>query len=127
VNPLLVISARDNVATALEALEPGRVVTIGAASLTIAEHIPRGHKVSLTDILPGGALVKYGSAIGVASVRIPAGAHVHVHNVASARGRGDLVRPTPAGGARIAEPPDVPEAAEGELAVAPSLGEPNAV
>jgi altronate hydrolase len=127
VNPLLVISARDNVATALEALEPGRVVTIGAASLTIAELIPRGHKVALTDILPGGALVKYGSAIGVASVRIPAGAHVHVHNVASARGRGDLVRPTPAGGARIAEPPDVPDAAEGELAVAPSLGEPNPV
>jgi len=122
VNPLLVISARDNVATALEPLEPGRLVTIGAASLTILELIPGGHKVALTDIPAGGALVKYGSAIGVASVRIAAGAHVHVHNVASARGRGDLARPTPAGEARLAEPPDVPE-----LAVAPSLGEPNPV
>jgi altronate hydrolase len=127
VNTLLVISERDNVATALEALEPGRVVTIGAASLTIVESIPAGHKVALLDILPGDALVKYGSPIGVASVRIPAGAHVHVHNVASARGRGDLVRPTPAGGARIAEPPDGPEAAEGEIVIAPSLGEPNPV
>jgi hypothetical protein len=122
VNPLLVISARDNVATALEPLEPGRVVTIGAASLTILELIPGGHKVALTDIPAGEALVKYGSAIGVASVRIPAGAHVHVHNVASARGRGDLARPTPTGEARLAEPQDVPE-----LAVAPSLGEPNPV
>jgi hypothetical protein len=127
VNPLLVISARDNVATALEALEPGRVVTVGAVSLTIVELIPGGHKVALTDILPGQALVKYGSAIGVASARIPIGAHVHVHNVASARGRGDLARPTPAGEARIAEPPDIPETAEGELAVAPSLEEPNPV
>jgi predicted RecA/RadA family phage recombinase len=122
VNPLLVISERDNVATALEPLEPGRLVTIGAASLTILELIPGGHKVALTDIPAGQALVKYGSAIGVASVRIPAGAHVHVHNVMSARGRGDLARPTPAGEARLAEPSDVPE-----LAVAPSLGEPNPV
>jgi hypothetical protein len=122
VNPLIVISARDNVATALEPLEPGRVVTIGAASLTILELIPGGHKVALTDIPAGEALVKYGSAIGVASVRIPAGAHVHVHNVMSARGRGDLAPTTPAGEARLAEPSDVPE-----LAVAPSLGEPNPV
>jgi hypothetical protein len=137
VNPLLVISERDNVATALEALEPGRVVTIGALSLTITESIPGGHKVALAEILPGEALVKYGNAIGVASVRISAGAHVHVHNVMSARGRGDLARHTPAGEARIAEPPDVPEPAEGELEVAPasaplrrgrpSLGEPNPV
>ena len=126
-NPLLVISERDNVATALEALEPGRVVTVGALSLTVIEPIPGGHKVALAEILPGEPLVKYGSAIGVASVRISAGAHVHVHNVASARGRGDLVRPTPAGAARIAEPPDVPQAADGELAIAPSLREPNPV
>ena len=123
-NPLLVISARDNVATALEALEPGRVVAIGEALLTIVEPIPAGHKVALTDVLAGESVVKYGSAIGVASARIAAGAHVHVHNVASARGRGDLARPTPAGAARIAEPPDVPD---GDLAIAPALGEPNPV
>jgi altronate hydrolase len=125
VNPLLVISARDNVATALEPLEAGRVVTVGAVSLTIVEAIPAGHKVALTDVAAGEGLVKYGSAIGMASVRIVAGAHVHVHNVASARGRGDLSRATPAGEARIAEPPDVPEAAE--LAVASSQEEPNPV
>jgi altronate hydrolase len=125
-NPLLIISARDNVATALDALELGRAVALGATSLTIVECIPRGHKVALIDILPGEAVVKYGSAIGVASTRIAAGAHVHVHNVASARGRGDLARPTPAGQARLAEPPDGPEA-DGEVAVAPPWEEPNPV
>ena len=35
-------------------------------------------------------VIKYGSPIGVATATIPPGAHVHTHNVASARGRGDL-------------------------------------
>jgi SAF domain len=34
-------------------------------------------------------VVKYGNPIGTATSEIAAGAHVHVHNVASTRGRGD--------------------------------------
>jgi altronate dehydratase len=94
VNPLLVISAADNVATALEALDPGRVVALGAVTVTIAEAIPRGHKVALCAIPAGGRVVKYGSPIGSASADIAAGTHVHTHNVASARGRGDLAAAT---------------------------------
>ena len=52
--------------------------------------IPRGHKIALCDIAAGAAVVKYGSPIGTASSPIAAGTHVHTHNVASARGRGDL-------------------------------------
>jgi hypothetical protein len=37
-------------------------------------------------------VVKYGQRIGVAGADIAAGAHVHVHNVVSERGRGDLGR-----------------------------------
>jgi hypothetical protein len=37
-------------------------------------------------------VIKYGSPIGSASQAIAAGAHVHTHNVASTRGRGDLSR-----------------------------------
>lgn len=105
-NPAIVISSRDNVATALEALEPGRTIRAGDIAVTIADAIPRGHKLALRDIRAGEAVVKYGSAIGVASTRIAQGAHVHTHNVASARGRGDLTRCAPASEARIAEPPD---------------------
>jgi altronate hydrolase len=95
VNPALVISAADNVATALEPLEPGRTVRIGAITVTIAEAIPRGHKVALRAIGAGERVIKYGSPIGSASSDIAPGTHVHTHNVASARGRGDLSQAMP--------------------------------
>jgi hypothetical protein len=90
VNRAIVISALDNVATALEALEPGETIQAGALSVAVAESIPRGHKVALRAIDAGEVVVKYGSAIGHASASIGAGMHVHTHNVASDRGRGDL-------------------------------------
>jgi altronate hydrolase len=89
-NPIIVISETDNVATALEALEAGRVLTTGGGAVTVAEPIARGHKVALRPIAAGSPVVKYGSPIGTASADIAAGAHVHTHNLMSARGRGDL-------------------------------------
>lgn len=104
-NPVIVISPSDNVATALEPLESGRVIAT-ATPFTVRESIPRGHKVSLCVIPMGASVVKYGSTIGVATAAIPAGAHVHTHNVLSARGRGDLAAAEPAvDAARLAEPP----------------------
>jgi hypothetical protein len=106
----LVISARDNVATALDDLEAGARVEVGEQSLAVAERIPRGHKVALRPIAGGEAILKYGSPIGTATADIPAGTHVHIHNVASARGRGDLAAraraDTRIAEPRIAEPPD---------------------
>ena len=102
----LVISDRDNVATALETLEPGRLVSIGEIQLVVRERIPHGHKVALTSVATGQPFIKYGSQIGLASADIQAGEHVHTHNVASSRGRGDLdvlpSTPEP----RLAEPSD---------------------
>ena len=89
-NAVLVISERDNVATALEPLDAGRAVSAGTSTVIAAEPIPRGHKLALRAIHAGEAVVKYGSPIGTASSPIAAGAHLHTHNVASARGRGDL-------------------------------------
>ena len=89
-NAVLVISERDNVATALESIDRGREVRAGAAIVVAAEAIPRGHKLAVRAIRAGEAVVKYGSPIGTASVDIAVGAHVHTHNVASSRGRGDL-------------------------------------
>ena len=104
-NPVIVISERDNVATALEALDAGQIIA-GPPPFTVVEPIPRGHKVSRRVIPAGESVIKYGNAIGVAMMEIPTGAHVHTHNVASTRGRGDLPRSEPAvDEARIAEPP----------------------
>ena len=101
-NPVIVISDRDNVATALEALTPGQSIA-GATPFTVREAIPRGHKVALRAIAAGGSVIKYGNQIGLAIGEIAEGSHVHTHNVASARGRGDL---HPAHDGRIAEPED---------------------
>lgn len=87
---VIVITARDNVATALEPLAPGRTIEAGGFVVTVREPIASGHKLALERIPSGGAVVKYGSPIGTATADIEAGAHVHVHNVASGRGRGDL-------------------------------------
>ena len=107
---ILIISDADNVATALEDLEPGTRLTIGGTEITLLERVARGHKVALRAISQGEPVVKYGSPIGTATSQIEAGRHVHVHNVASSRGRGDLrsdAAPETVSAARIAEPPDV--------------------
>ena len=125
----LVISDRDNVATALETLEPGRHVSIGEIELVVRERIPHGHKVALTSVATGQPVIKYGSPIGLASADIQAGEHVHTHNVASSRGRGDLdVLPTPLSrvsrSRRIPIPPaDQPDRAANGNAAGPTPAE----
>lgn len=105
-NAALQISERDNVATALEALEAGRAIAVGGVAVVLVDAIPRGHKFALHAIRAGESVIKYGSPIGTASAEIAAGAHVHTHNVASARGRGDLGAPSSPASPRIAEPVD---------------------
>jgi altronate dehydratase len=106
VRSVLVISDRDNVATALEPLEAGRRIDVRGAALGVLEPIPSGHKIALAPIASGDAVIKYGSPIGVASADIAAGAHVHTHNLSSSRGRGDLAVASPEPQPRLAEPPD---------------------
>jgi altronate hydrolase len=88
--PLLIISESDNVATALEVLAAGREVDVRGRPLVVRQSIPSGHKIALRAIAAGEVVIKYGSPIGTATLPIAAGEHVHVHNLASARGRGDL-------------------------------------
>ena len=107
--PALVISDADNVATALENLEPGASIDLGGVAVTVRQAIPRGHKIARVAIAAGQPVVKYGSPIGRATTDIAAGEHVHAHNVASERGRGDLSAARaspPQGSPRLAEPPD---------------------
>jgi altronate hydrolase len=107
VRAVLVISTRDNVATALEPLEPGRRLEVNGEGVVVRDAIPSGHKIALQAIAAGDPVIKYGSPIGLATADIAPGAHVHTHNVASSRGRGDLEAPlTDEPQPRLAEPPD---------------------
>jgi len=88
---ILVIHTRDNVAVLLVATEPGTTLGAGDVTVRALDAIPSGHKIALRDIPAGTLVIKYGEAIGRAKVSIRAGSHVHVHNLESLRGRGDLV------------------------------------
>jgi altronate hydrolase/altronate dehydratase small subunit len=80
------VNAEDNVATALEDLEPGAVDVMGSKTVRQVEAFERvelGHKLSLRGIGAGDLLIKYGVPIGVAVVDIPAGHWVHLHNCRS--------------------------------------------
>jgi len=74
------IHAGDNVATLLGDAAAGAEV----AGVTLAEDIPRGHKVALAPIAADEAVVKYGFPIGAATRAIAPGEHVHSGNVATA-------------------------------------------
>lgn len=59
-------------------------------TVELKDDIPPNHKFALADIAPGEPVIKYGFPIGRATTRIAKGQLVHVHNVESTRGRGDL-------------------------------------
>ena len=54
-------------------------------ALKARDDIPLGHKIALRDLDEGAEVIEYGARIGVARIRIAAGAHVHTHNLKSAR------------------------------------------
>ena len=89
----LVLHKNDNVATAVRPLKTGDTVGVeiedNAVKVVLLQSIPFGHKFALKDIECGEKIIKYGEIIGQATVRIPEGEHVHIHNVEGLRGRGD--------------------------------------
>jgi altronate dehydratase small subunit len=89
----IVINQRDNVATALVDLRAGQEVLIRIAesteTISVSEDIPYGHKFAIRDIRMGEEVLKYGEVIGRATREIQSGAHAHVQNIESLRGRGD--------------------------------------
>ena len=91
----IILNDKDNVATALTKLAAGDVIQMEmndhTLSVTLLDTIPFGHKFSLTQIKSNSPVTKYGEKIGEATADIQPGQHVHVHNVVSTRGRGDIV------------------------------------
>ncbi len=92
IQPVHCIDPRDNVAVALSDLAAGTQVVCGNQEILLAQNIPFGHKVALSAIPHGAPVIKYGEQIGLASQNIAPGEHVHVHNLESTRGRGDLAQ-----------------------------------
>jgi altronate dehydratase len=87
---ILIIHPRDNVGVLLLPAEAGMTLRACGAVVKARDAIPSGHKIALQDIPAGIPVIKYGEVIGRARATIRAGGHVHVHNLESLRGRGDL-------------------------------------
>ncbi len=69
----------DNVVIALRDLAAGDALAPAAG--VAREPVPFGHKVAPAAIPEGTVLYRFGQPIGVATRAIPAGAHVHMHNL----------------------------------------------
>ena len=80
-NKMVRINPADTVAVALAPLKAGETVSFGDETVTLRDDLPMGHKAALRDIRKGEAVIKYGYPIGEATEDIPAGGHVHVHNL----------------------------------------------
>lgn len=92
----IVIDGKDNVATIVGGtLKKGASIRTQVGKkgvpLTARAEIPPGHKVAVAPITKGEEVIKYGESIGSATREIAKGDHVHVHNIESNRGRGDLI------------------------------------
>ncbi|MGM0602042.1 MAG: UxaA family hydrolase [Bacillota bacterium] len=92
----LLMDEKDNVATIFfETSENSQIRVLKKdgqekSLLESKEKIPFGHKIAVEDINKSEEIVKYGEVIGKASKNIKAGEYVHVHNLDSTRGRGDI-------------------------------------
>jgi altronate hydrolase len=75
------VHASDDVAVAVDALEPGDVITVGDATVVVREAVPAGHKVALHALREGDVIHKYGWAIGRLTAAVDAGAWIHSHNL----------------------------------------------
>ncbi|MDF1608714.1 altronate dehydratase family protein [Hoeflea sp. YIM 152468] len=69
----------DNVIIALADLAPG--ASVAGLDVPLGGAVARGHKIATRLIAEGEKVIRYGQTIGVASVAIAPGEHVHVHNL----------------------------------------------
>jgi len=77
------LSPSDNVAVACRSLVPGETIGIDGVALSITESVNLGHKIAVSHLKMGDKIIKYGMPIGSATVAVPAGGWVHMHNMQS--------------------------------------------
>jgi (2R)-sulfolactate sulfo-lyase subunit alpha len=80
---LLRIHRDDNVLIVVAPVKPGDRDLIDGQELAFTQNIAIGHKVAARLIKPGEKVYKCGVPIGSAKEAVPAGAHLHLHNLKS--------------------------------------------
>lgn len=85
----------DDIGLLLDTVSRGTLLELTDGTTPAAEDIAAGHKVALHAIPKGAPVRKYGEVIGVALSDIPAGGHVHVHNLGIVRWEEPTACPSP--------------------------------
>lgn len=80
---LLLLADGDSVLIAVADLDAGPHLASTGATVTLTGPVALGHKVAARPIAAAEPVVRCGMPIGSATEPIPAGAWVHVHNLAS--------------------------------------------
>ena len=91
----IVLHNVDNVATLIDTGRAGEACALqGEANgeVKLLQDVPFGHKLCIRDTQAGAEVLKYGQVIGKAPRPLKVGEHAHIHNVESARGRGDQAK-----------------------------------
>ena len=81
-NSAIHLHPSDNVAVARVPLAAGVELRVDGVGVTALDSVPAGHKIALRQIQPGEMVVRYGQAIGRATMTIEPGRHIHTHNLA---------------------------------------------
>jgi hypothetical protein len=80
---LLRIHRADNVLIVVKSVKPGDREVIDGHDVVFTQEIAIGHKVAARDIRAGEKVYKCGVPIGSAKEKVPAGGHIHLHNLKS--------------------------------------------
>jgi len=88
---ILIHDVKDDVGVAVRDLATGEEVGVSSlegefvTTVRLVTDVPLGHKVAMRELDLDHKVIEYGRPIGKATAAIPAGAHVHVHNIKSLR------------------------------------------
>ena len=80
---LIRINQNDNVFVVSVMIEAGEEMEIEGLVIKFTNSLGLGHKIAATQILQGEKIIKFGVPIGSATMDIPLGSHVHLHNLKS--------------------------------------------
>ena len=81
---IVVLAEGDNVGIAVNEIGSGEAACSATGQeIPALEAIPLGHKIALRRIGKDEKIVRFGVPVGIATVDIPEGRLVHIHNVRS--------------------------------------------
>lgn len=82
-SPLLLMSPEDNCLIARLHIAAGTEIEIDGHRVVMPDDIGLGHKAARRALAAGDKVLRYGAVIGTITAPVPAGGHIHTHNLES--------------------------------------------